>query len=188
MCIRDRLQAIFAPESLEKKRNTEAVETAPSQLASARVVAYQPARTRPLPEVREAVRAKLVTQRSAELAREAGTQQLKAWKEGAVSSSMPPAVTVSREAAQGLALPVLTAALSAPVQTLPAWAGVTLGDDGYAVVRVDKVLPRAARDAQASAQEVQQYGQWWSSAEGQAYYDTLKARFKVKIKVPQPKS
>lgn len=181
------LQAIFAPESLEKKRNTEAVETAPSQLVSARVVAYQPARTRPLAEVREVVRTKLVTQRSAELAREAGSQQLKAWKDGAVSSSMPSVVTVSREAAQGLALPVLTAALSAPAQKLPAWTGVSLGDDGYAVVRVDKVLPRAARDAQASEQEVQQYGQWWSSAEGQAYYDTLKARFKVKIKVSQPK-
>lgn len=181
------LQAIFSPESLEKKRNTEAVETAPSQLVSARVVAYQPSRTRPLAEVRDMVRGRLVSQRSAELAREAGAEQLKAWKAGAAFSSMPAPVTVSREAAQGLAQPVLTAALSAPAQALPAWTGVSLGDEGYAVVRVDKVLPRTVRDPQAAAQEVQQYGQWWASAEGQAYVDTLKARFKVKIKVPQPK-
>lgn len=181
------LAAIFAPESVEKKRNTEAIETAPSQLVAARVVQYQAARTRSLAEVRDDVRKRLVAQRSAELAREAGAQQLKAWKDGASTSAMPKVVTVSRDAAQGLAQPVLTAALSAPAQTLPAWAGVSLGDQGYAVVRVDKVLPRVARDAQAAAQEVQQYGQWWASAEGQAYYDTLKERFKVKIKVPQPK-
>ena len=181
------LAAIFAPESVEKKRNTEAIETAPSQLVAARVVQYQAARTRSLAEVRDDVRKRLVAQRSAELAREAGSQQLKAWKEGASTAAMPKVVTVSRDAAQGLAQPVLTAALSAQAQTLPAWAGVSLGDQGYAVVRVDKVLPRVARDAQAAAQEVQQYGQWWASAEGQAYYDTLKERFKVKIKVPQPK-
>lgn len=181
------LAAIFAPESVEKKRNTEAIETAPSQLVSARVVQYQAAHTRSLAEVRDEVRKLLVAQRSAELAREAGAQQLKAWKEGASTAAMPKAVTVSRDAAQGLAQPVLTAALSVPTQTLPAWAGVSLGDQGYAVVRVDKVLPRVARDAQAAAQEVQQYGQWWASAEAQAYYDTLKERFKVKIKVQQPK-
>jgi peptidyl-prolyl cis-trans isomerase D len=181
------LAAIFAPESVEKKRNTEAIETAPSQLVSARVVQYQAAHTRSLAEVRDEVRNLLVAQRSAELAREAGAQQLKAWKEGASAAAMPKVVTVSRDAAQGLAQPVLTAALSVPTQTLPAWAGVSLGGQGYAVVRVDKVLPRVARDTQAAAQEVQQYGQWWASAEAQAYYDTLKERFKVKIKVQQPK-
>ncbi len=180
------LAAIFAPESVEKKRNTEAIETGPSQLVAARVLQYRAAHTRALTEVRDDVRKLLVARRSAELAREAGAQQLKAWKEGAPSTSMPTPVTVSRDAAQGLALPVLTAALSAPTQALPAWAGVDLGDEGYAVIRVDKVLPRGARDPQAAAQEVQQYGQWWSSAEGQAYYDTLAERFKVKIKVSKP--
>lgn len=182
------LAAIFAPESVEKKRNTEAIETGPSQLVAARVLQYRAAHTRALTEVRDDVRKLLVARRSAELAREAGAQQLKAWKEGAPSTSMPTPVTVSRDAAQGLALPALTAALSAPTQALPAWAGVDLGDEGYAVIRVDKVLPRGARDPQAAAQEVQQYGQWWSSAEGQAYYDTLAERFKVKIKVSKPQS
>lgn len=181
------LRAIFAPESIEKKRNTEAVETAASQLVSARVLQYLPARTRPLAEVRDQVRARLVAQRSAELARAAGEQQLKAGKEGA-AVSMPQAITVSRESTQGLPLPVLTGILSAPAKVLPSWAGIGLEDEGYAVVRVDKVLPRAARDAQRAEQEVQQYSQWWSSAEGQAYYETLKARFKVKIVVPAPKS
>lgn len=182
------LNAIFAPDSISKKNNTEAVETAPSQLVSARVLQYQAAQTRPLSEVRDLVRARLVAQRSAELARQAGAQQLKAWKEGAPFASMPSVITVSRDASQSLPQPVLTAALSAPTKQLPAWTGVNMGEDGYAVVRIDKVVPRVVQDPQVAAKEVQQYGQWWASAEGQAYYDSLKSRFKVKIKVPEPKS
>ncbi len=181
------LNAIFAPDSVEKKRNTEAIETGASQLVAARVLQYQPARTLPLADVREAVRSRLVAQRSAALAREAGEQQLKAWQGGASAAGMPAVVTVSRDSAQGLSQPVLNAVLSAPAQTLPAWAGVSLGDAGYAVVRVDKVLPRAPREAQVAGQEAQQYSQWWSSAEGQAYYDALRERFKVKLLVAAPK-
>ncbi len=181
------LTAIFAPDSVEKKRNTEAIETGASQLVAARVLQYQAARTQPLAEVREQARARLVAQRAAELAREEGAKQLAAWKGGADASAMPAAVTIARDGAQGLPQPVLSAAMSAPAKTLPAWAGVSLGDEGYAVVRVDKVLPRTPRDAQALAQEIQQYGQWWSSAEGLAYYETLKERFKVKLLVPEPK-
>lgn len=178
--------AIFAPDSVEKKRNTEAIETAANQLVSARVLQYQPARTLALAEVREQVRSRLVAQRSADLARAAGEEQLKAWKGGASTAGMPAAVTVARDNAQGLPPAVLNAVLSVPTATLPAWAGVNLKETGYAVVRVDKVLPRAPRDAGAIGQEVQQYGQWWASAEGQAYYDTLKERLKVKLLVPAP--
>lgn len=182
------LAAIFAPDSVEKKRNTEAIETGASQLTAARVVRYTPARTMPLAEVRDQVRTRLVAQRSAELAREEGSKKLAAWKAGGDVAGMPAPVTVARDSAQGLSQPVLNAALSADPKKLPTWVGVDLGGQGYAVVRVDKVLPREPRDAQVQAQEVQQYGQWWSSAEGQAYYDTLKERFKVKIQVPEPES
>ncbi len=181
------LAAIFAADSVEKKRNTEAIETGPSQLTAARVVRYTPARTLPLAEVKDQVRSRLVVQRSAELAREEGAKKLAAWKAGGDATGMPAAMTVARDNAQGLGQSVLDAALSVDPSKLPGWTGVDLGDQGYAVVRVDKVMPREARDAQAQAQEVLQYGQWWASAEGQAYYDTLKERFKVKIRVPEPK-
>lgn len=181
------LGAIFAPDSVEKKRNTEAIETGSGQLTAARVQAYTPARTQPLAEVREQVRQRLVDQRAAELAREAGQQQLAAWKGGADSASMPAPVVASRDQSQGLPNAVLSAALSASAKTLPAWTGVDLGAQGYAVVKVEKVLPREAVDAQRQAQEVAQYGQWWAAAEGQAYYEALKARLKARILVPEPK-
>ena len=181
------LNAIFAVDSIDKKRNTEAIETASGQLISARVVHYTPTRTQPLVEVRDQVRQRLVVQRSAELARTTGAKQLEAWKGGADVAGLSSALVVSRDNAQNLSGPLLNAALSADPKQLPAWVGVDLGEQGYAVVKVDKVLPRQPREGQAKMQEVQQYSQWWSSAESSAYYDTLKERFKVRIKVPAPK-
>ncbi|MEK9804410.1 MAG: SurA N-terminal domain-containing protein, partial [Curvibacter sp.] len=42
------LEAVFSPDAVSNKRNTEAVEIAPSQLAAARIVQHTPARTLPL--------------------------------------------------------------------------------------------------------------------------------------------
>jgi peptidyl-prolyl cis-trans isomerase D len=180
------LDAVFAPASLESKRNTEAIETASGQLVSVRVVQHNKAQTRPLAEVRDGVRARLVAQRSAELAREAGEKQLAAWQSGADTATLPPALTVSRDNAQGLSAQVLNAVLSANPQQLPAWVGVNQGEQGYTVVRVDQVLPRQPREGAMANEELQQYSQWWAGAEGQAYYELLKQRFKVEVKVPAP--
>jgi peptidyl-prolyl cis-trans isomerase D len=66
------LGALFTPDSLQSKRNTEAIETASGQMTAARVVSHAPARTLPLAEVREGVRTRLIAQRAAQLAREEG--------------------------------------------------------------------------------------------------------------------
>jgi peptidyl-prolyl cis-trans isomerase D len=180
------LGALFAGDAIDKKRNTEAIETGSGQLASARVVQHMPARTLPLTEVREQVRERLVAQRATELAREEGEKRLQAWKAGGADTGLAAPVVISRENPQGLLQPVLIAALSTDPKALPAWAGVNLGEEGYAVVKVEKVLPRDTRNAQQLSQEVQQYSQWWASAENEAYVESLKERFKVRILVPEP--
>ena len=182
----DLLSALFAPDSVERKRNTEAIETGSSQLTAARVTQYLPARTLPLQEVRALVREQLVAQRAAELAREAGEKKLQAWKGGEAPRELGASLIVSRDQPQGVLPQVLTAALSADPKALPAWVGVSLAGQGHAVVRVDKVLPREPSDAARLAQEVQQYNQWWATAESLAYYDMLKERFKARILVPAP--
>lgn len=181
------LSEIFALESVEKKRNVAAVETRSGQLTTARVVQYSPARTKPLAEVKEDVRQRLVAQRATQMAQEEGASKLAAWQAAPDSAALPAAVVVSREKAQGLPSAVLNAVLSADPTQLPVWKGVSLGDQGHAVVKVEKILPRESRDANALQQEVQQYGQWWAGAEGQAYYNALKDRFKARIDVPAPK-
>jgi peptidyl-prolyl cis-trans isomerase D len=180
------LETVFSAASIESKRNTEAVETASSQLVSARVIRYSKAQTQPLAEVRDVVRTRFIAQRAAELAREAGEKQLAAWKSGADASALPAAKTVARDKSEGLSEAVLTALMSAPAQQLPAWLGVSEGEQGYSVVRLEQVLPRQPREPSIATQEQQQYSDWWASAESRAYYEQLKQRYKVQIKVPAP--
>ena len=180
------LAAIFGPDAIEKKRNTEAVETGPSQLVSARITQYTPAKTLALADVRAKVRERVVAARANELAKKDGADKLVAWKANPVAASLPAAVVVSRDRPQNTPQLVLTAALRADTSVLPAWVGVDLGEQGYAVVKVNKLVPREAPAAEAAKQDRAQYGQWWIGAESQAYYALLKDRFKVQMKVQRP--
>ena len=185
------LNAIFSPDSVEKKRNTEAVEVASSQLVSGRIAQYTPARTLPFAEVRQQVRDQVVAVRGAELARKDGTDKLAALKAGALATnaaslSLPGAIVVSREESQKQPPQVVEAALRADPAALPAVVGIDLGAAGYAVVKVIKALPRVAPADEVAKQERQQYTQWWTAAENLAYYNLLKERVKTKILVPKP--
>jgi peptidyl-prolyl cis-trans isomerase D len=183
------LNALFAPDAIEKKRNTEALEVGPSQLASGRIVQYTAAHTRPFAEVKDIVRQRWLAQRAAEEARKDGIAKLAAWKAAPASAAgLSAPVVVSREQTQKLPIPVIDAALRADAGTLPAFAGVDLGNQGYAIVKVEKVVPRDAPVEAAAKQQRDQYAQWWTSAENLAYYNSLKDRFKAEILIPKPAS
>ena len=175
------LAALFSADSLEKKRNTEAVEIAPGQMVAGRVTEYVPARTLPLEAVKAQVRERVKATRGAELAKKAGADQLAAWKADPAAAKWPASVVVSREDPARQPRQAVEAALQADPTALPALLGVEMGDAGYAVVRVVKSIPRTAPPEAVARQEGQQYAQWWSQAEALAYYNLLKARHKVKV-------
>ena len=177
------LAAVFSQDSIEKKRNTEAVELAPNVLAAARIIQYNPARTLPLDEVKARVREQVVAQQATERARADGVAKLAEWKASPDAAKLPASIVVSRESKQAQPTALVEAALRASTQALPAWVGVDLGASGYAVVKVEKVLPRDAANAAGLARERDQYAQWWASAEGLAYYKLLKEKFKAEIKI-----
>jgi peptidyl-prolyl cis-trans isomerase D len=180
------LAAVFSADSVEKKRNTEAIEVAVNQLAAARITQYSSARTLPLAEVRNSVRDRLIATRSSELAKKDGAEKLTAWKTNGVNASLANALVISRDQDQKIPAAVRDAAMRADTTQLPAWIGVDLGNQGYAVVRVNKVLERTPPAEAAAKQERAQYAQWIAKAEGQAYFESLKERYKVQIKVKRP--
>ncbi|RYY64478.1 MAG: peptidyl-prolyl cis-trans isomerase, partial [Comamonadaceae bacterium] len=180
------LAAVFSPDSVERKRNTEAVETAPGQLVSARITQYSPARTLPFAEVQDQVRQRVVAEKAAELARKDGADKLAAWKANPASATLPQAAVVSRQEPGKQPAEVVEAALRADASALPALAGVDMGANGYAVVKVVKQVQRPAPAPELAKQEAGQYGRWWSNAEATAYYDLLKERYKVQVLVPKP--
>ena len=181
------LQALFAPDSAERKRNTEAVEFGPSQMVAGRVVQYTPARTRPFTEVQSQVLERVVAQRAAELARKEGEAKLAAWQAAPQSAELPAATPLSRQDGGKQPREVIEASLRADPSKLPAFVGVDLGTEGYAVVKVNRVLQREAPAPQQAQQERDQYTRAWASAEAAAYYEMLKERFKAQIKVAKPK-
>jgi peptidyl-prolyl cis-trans isomerase D len=180
------LAAIFGPDATEKKHNTEAIETAPNQLTAGRVTSYLPARTQAFADVRATVRERVIASRASELATKEGMDKLAAWKAAPASAVMPQAVVVSRDQAQTVARPIVAAVLRADTSSLPVLVGINLGAQGYAVVKVNKVVPRTAPTPEAAKQDRAQYAQWWTAAESQAYYGLLKERFKAEIMVAPP--
>jgi len=174
------LDALFSADALRNKRNTDAVEVGPNQLASGRVVQYTPARQRPLAEVKPQVREALVNEKAAELARKAGEARLAAGNQDSASALGGETLVLSRAQPRDLPREVLEAILKADATKLPGWIGVDQGAQGYTVARLTKVLSRdpVAADP-VRAQE--QYAKVWSAAESQAYYNALKTRFKVEV-------
>ena len=180
------LQAIFSEASLQKQRNTEAIEVAPSTLVSARVVKHQPAATLPLVEVKEFVKRALTQEKAAELAKAQGEQRLSALKASTGADNLPNAIVISREKTQRQLPKVVDAVLRADPNKLPSVSGVDLGLQGFAVLRVTKILPPEAENKELMLQAQQQFTQLWGTAETQAYISQLKSMMKAEILVPKP--
>lgn len=180
------LQAIFNEASLQKQRNTEAIEVAPSTLVSARVVKHQPAATLPLAEVKEFVKRALTQEKAAELAKAQGEQRLTALKASTGADNLPNAIVISREKTQRQLPKVVDTVLRADPNKLPSISGVDLGVQGFAVVRVTKILPPEAENKELMVQAQQQFTQLWGTAETQAYIAQLKTKMKAEILVPKP--
>ena len=174
------LDAVFGTEAVTNKRNTDAIEVAPNQLVSARVVKHQPARVLPLAEVKDVVRNGFIARRAAEQARKDGEARLVAVK-AAPGEALPETKVVSRVKGEGLPRQVLEAALRADASKLPAVVGVDLKDQGYVVLRVKQLLPREEVPGGDEALRAQ-FSQAWARAEGDAYLAALKKRFKAEVK------
>ncbi len=177
------LQALFSEASLQKQRNTEAIEVAPNTLVSARVVKHQPTATLALSEVKDLVKRNLTQEKAAEMAKLQGEQKLANLKTSA--EGLPNAIVLSREKTQRQLPQVVEAVLKADPNKLPAVSGVDLGAQGFAVIRVTKVLP--PEDNQALMKQAQQqFTQLWGSAETLAYLAELKSVMKAEILVAKP--
>ena len=179
------LAALFTPDAIEKKNNTEALETGTQQLVSARVTRHSPARTLPLAEVREAALAALTSQRAAELAAHEGARQLKALQDGGSDKALQAPTTISRDEPGELPQQAVEAILRADASKLPTYVGVPLGSGGYLIARVEKTLP-PKEDAAQLAETRRLYEQAWAMSEAQSYTALLHQQYGAKILAPNP--
>jgi peptidyl-prolyl cis-trans isomerase D len=182
------LEALFSEESISKRRNTAAIELGNNTLVSARIINYRAAVVRPFADVKELVRTQFMLEQAQALAKAEGQARLNAWKAQPAQAQVGNAVVVSRDQTQGQPQAVVDAALRADPSAMPALVGVDLGAQGYAVVRVNKLVPREEPNAQQQAQSREQFARLMGNAEAGAYLAHLRSQFKVEIKVSKPKA
>lgn len=174
------LDALFSADSIAKKRNTDAIEYGSNQMVSGRIVQHTPARQLTLAEVRDKVRQRVIDEQAIALARKEGEARLAELQKDPKLALAGAPITVSRSITAGQPRAVIDLALKSDATKVPTVTGGVVPGEGYAVVRITKVLPRdPAIEASALAP---QYAQAWGEAEFVAYYEALKNRYKVDMK------
>jgi len=180
------LEALFAEDSISKRRNTAAIELGNNTLVSARIVNYRSAAVRPYAEVKDAVRTQFLLVQAQALAKAEGQARLNEWKAQPAQAQLGTALVVSRDQAQGQPQVLVDAALRADPAVMPVLVGVDLGPQGFALVRVNKLVAREEPNAQQQAQSREQFARLLGNAEASAYLSHLKSQFKVEIKAKKP--
>lgn len=175
------LTALYGNETLKNKRNTEAVEVAPSTMVAGRVLEYKAAAKRPLAEVDAAIRQRVTAEEAVKLAKKEGEAKLATAKASGGAEGFSPAKLVSRANAYGMNQLALADVMKADTSKLPAYVGVELPGMGYAVYRISKVQqPEKIDDAQRKAEQ-EQISSMVAQQELFMYVDALKHKAKVKI-------
>jgi peptidyl-prolyl cis-trans isomerase D len=174
------LSALFSSDAIKNRRNTDAIEVAPSTLVAARVIEHQPAAQRSFDEMKAEIAEQLRRREASALALKDGTaklEKLRKDEDAGVKWSAPR--VVSRREAQGLTGNVLRQVMSADASKLPAYVGVPVPDGGYALIRISKVIDEPVKegDPQVSARAAQLFG----GAQYEAYVASLRAQADVEI-------
>jgi len=180
------VQALFSPESIQGKRNTEAIEIGPNALIAARILDYKPAAPRPFDEVRDEIARQLSHKAASDLAQEAGRAKLallidgKGDKQAGVTFGKP--VQIGRNQAQaGIAPDAVARVFQASQDRLPAYVGATNERGDYSIYKVLAVNTPANTDKAkvdaASARLSEQVGREMLTA----YLASLRSKADVKI-------
>jgi len=179
-------QAIFSPESIQTKRNTEAIEVAPNVLIAGRVVEFKPATPRPFAEVSDEIRKQLMRKAASELAQKAGAEklaQLEAGKsDGGAGLTFGKTITVSRNQGQSDVPPDAVAKIfQANATKLPVYVSSVANDGGYSIYKLVKVIDAPAPDTGRIALAGSRVGSEIGRELMTAYLAGLKAATDVKV-------
>ena len=180
------VQALFSPESIAAKRNTDAIEVGNGAMMAARIIDYKPSTVRPFAEVKAEIHKQLVQQAASELAKKAGREKLalleagKSDKEAGLTFSKP-TLLVRNQPQQGFTSEGMTRIFQADPTKLPAYVGTPSEGGGFAIYRVVKVISPPDVDRAKLAAARARIGEMQSREVFEAYVNTLKDKAKVVI-------
>jgi peptidyl-prolyl cis-trans isomerase D len=176
------LDALFAPDSIKNKRNTEVVEVGPNTLLTARVAEHKPAAVKPLDEVQAEIAKRLIQQESIAKARAHGAAkfaELQQGKDAGLSWSAPK--LVGRQGGPSVHPDALTEIFRADSGKLPIYVGVELRDRGYGLYRISRVVEAPPADEARRKGLQDQLARQAAQQDFSAYLASLRARAKIEI-------
>ena len=140
--------ALFSPDAIKSKQNTDAIEVQPGVLVAARVIDHRPARLRPLAEVSAAIEARLHAEQTAKLLAQKGEATIQALAKGDEAGLKWSAFkVVGRQPFAELDAAGIKAVFRVNTDKLPAYTGFARPDGSYRIVRVSRVVETSAPDA-----------------------------------------
>jgi peptidyl-prolyl cis-trans isomerase D len=182
------LAALFSADSIKNHHNTEAVETSPGTLVSARIVGYSPAARRPLAEVASGIKARLTDAEARKLADTAGQAALAKLRTGdpaaTAGRSFGASTVVSRTERTNVPADALTEIFRADASKLPAYAGLTTPEGDYAIYQIASVSSAPVAEGAGRMQLTQTIAKQLGTIEFNAYLADLRRRIKVQVSPP----
>jgi peptidyl-prolyl cis-trans isomerase D len=174
--------ALFSPESIKSRQNTEAIEVQPGTLVAARVAEHRPARLRPLAEVSAVIETRLRTEQTAQLLAQKGEASIQALAKGEDAGLGWSAFkVVGRQPSAELDAAGAKAVFRVNADKLPAYTGFARPDGSYRIVRVSRVLEAPSLDPRLEASIASGISQAQQRADLKAMTALIKAGQKVKI-------
>jgi len=176
------LAALFSKDSIEGKRNTDAIEIAPGVLVAARVLEHKAEQQRPFAEVKTEIETTLKRDEAAKLAQKEGAAKLEQLAKGGdagLAFSQPKAITM-REAGN-LPADIQRKILAADPQKLPVHFGADRGEQGYAIYRLVRALPEERRTELQKTSDVVNAHRLAGAQQFEAWLAAERERAKIEI-------
>ena len=175
------MSALYSKESIKDHRNTEAIEVTPNNLISARVVDYKAQSTKPFADVRKNIEDYLKFESAKKMVASEGEAALKSLSDTSRKIEWQPATLVDRKNTKGLSDAVVNHAYKMPTDKLPSYSGFMDGNNGYVIVKVNKVsFPNESNEENKQA-FASDYSEALSAEYLSAYLKGLKAKASVSV-------
>ncbi|MCC6201671.1 MAG: peptidylprolyl isomerase [Gammaproteobacteria bacterium] len=183
--------AAFSPEVMLEGQNSDPIELGDVRSMVLRVVAHHPAAVKPIADIRDEVRSRLVAERAAAMARERGEKLIERLRQGEPIAGLmsesgltwEPVAGVSRYAVKP-AREIVEAAFAAQLAAgaIDTYLGVGLANGDFAIVRVSNIQDPSETElnAESTANTRMAITRLKAEQDWQRFLQGLKSRSKVK--------
>ena len=175
------MNALYSKESIKDHRNTEAIEVTPNNLISARVVDYKAQSTKPFADVKKSIEDYLKFEAAKKTVASEGEAALKTISDTSRKIDWQPAVLVDRKNTKGLSEAVINHAYKMPTDKLPSYSGFVDGNNGYVIVKVNKVAFPNDNNEENKKTFASDYSEALTAEYLSAYLKGLKSKANVSV-------